>query len=183
MSIDTLKSQIPDYAKDLKLNLSNILSSTALNERQIWGAVLASALAAGNPKVIAAIAEDAAQHLTEQDAKAAKSAAAIMAMNNVYYRSLHLLSNPEYGKMPARLRMNVIANPGAEKLDFELWSLSVSAINGCGMCLEAHEREVLGKGASKEAVQDALRIAAVVHAVSATLTGEDALPESQQAAA
>ncbi|MGM0559908.1 MAG: carboxymuconolactone decarboxylase family protein [Pseudomonadota bacterium] len=183
MSIDTLKSQIPVYAKDLKLNLSNILSSTALNERQVWGAVLASALASGNAKVIAAIAEDAAQHLSEEETKAAKSAAAIMAMNNIYYRSLHLLSNPEYGKMPARLRMNVIANPGAEKLDFELWSLAVSAINGCGMCLESHEREVLNKGASKEAVQDALRIAAVVHAVSATLTGEESLPEAKQAAA
>ena len=105
-----------------------------------------------------------------------------MAMNNIYYRSIHLLSNKEYGKLPARLRMNIIGNPGVEKLDFELWSLAVSAINGCGMCLDSHEREVIGKGASKEGVQDALRIASVLHAAAAVIDGEKALPESQRAA-
>src|SRR5690606_1869695 len=179
MAVDALRARMPDYAKDIRLNLSNIFQSTALTETQVWGTALASALATRNAEVIAAIAEDAAKKLTHEQQNAAKAAAAIMAMNNIYYRSIHLLSNKEYSKLPARLRMNIIGNPGADKLDFELWSLAVSAINGCGMCLDSHEREVLSKGASKEGVQDALRIAAVIHAAAAVIDGEKALSEGQ----
>lgn len=179
MAVDALRARMPDYAKDIRLNLSNIFQSTALTETQVWGTALASALATRNAEVIAAIAEDAATKLTPEQQNAAKAAAAIMAMNNIYYRSIHLLSNKEYSKLPARLRMNIIGNPGADKLDFELWSLAVSAINGCGMCLDSHEREVLSKGASKEGVQDALRIAAVIHAAAAVIDGEKALSEGQ----
>ena len=71
--------------------------------------------------------------------------------------------------------MNVMANPGVDKADFELWSLAVSAVNGCGMCMDAHEKVVLQHGVSQAAVQAALRIAAVVHAAAATLDGEAAL--------
>ena len=179
MAVDALRARMPDYAKDIRLNLSNIFQSTALTETQVWRTALASALATRNAEVIAAIAEDAAKKLTPEQQNAAKAAAAIMAMNNIYYRSIHLLSNKEYSKLPARLRMNIIGNPGADKLDFELWSLAVSAINGCGMCLDSHEREVLSKGASKEGVQDALRIAAVIHAAAAVIDGEKALSEGQ----
>src|SRR5690606_31226633 len=111
--------------------LSNITGSTALNPQQVWGAVLASALASRNADVIAALAEESAAHLTPQAQEAAKAAAAIMAMNNIYYRSVHLLGDAELSKSPARLRMTVIGNPGVDKLDFELWSLAVSAVNGC----------------------------------------------------
>lgn len=171
MTIENLKQSIPDYAKDIRLNLSNIIRSTVLNERQLWGCLLAAALACGNGKVISAIEEGGASKLSQTEANAARAAAAIMAMNNIYYRSVHLLSNAEYGKMPARLRMNVIGNPGVDKVDFELWSLVVSAINGCGMCLDAHEREVTRNGLTKEAVQEALRIAAIIHAVSTVVSG------------
>jgi alkyl hydroperoxide reductase subunit D len=95
-----------------------------------------------------------------------------MAMNNIYYRFTHLASDPDYATMPARLRMNVIANPGVEKADFELWSLAVSAINGCGKCIDAHDQVLRKAGVSREAVQQAVRIAAVIHAVAATLDGE-----------
>jgi alkyl hydroperoxide reductase subunit D len=91
----------------------------------------------------------------------------------VYYRASHLLGNDEYIKMPARLRMNVIGNPGVEKEDFELWCLAVSAINGCGTCLESHERVVIEKGLTTQQVQDAVRVAAVVHAAAVTLEAED----------
>jgi lipoyl-dependent peroxiredoxin subunit D len=182
MSIESLKERLPSYAKDIKLNLSNITGSTALNAGQVWGAVLASALAARNADVIAAVSSEAAQHLSPQAQDAAKAAAAIMAMNNIYYRSVHLLGDTELAKMPARLRMTVIANPGVDKLDFELWSLAVSAVNGCGMCLEAHAREVKAKGATREGIQDVLRIAAVIHAVAAVLDGEAAAPAVQAAA-
>jgi alkyl hydroperoxide reductase subunit D len=183
MSIEALKSRLPDYAKDIKLNLGNVATSTALNPQQVWGSLLASALASRNAEVIGAVAADAQRHLTPEAQQAAKAAAAVMGMNNIYYRSIHLIGDAELGKMPARLRMTVIGNPGVEKLDFELYALAVSAVNGCGMCLEAHVREVMGKGATREGVQDALRIAAVVHAAACALEGEAALPAAAEAAA
>ena len=92
-----------------------------------------------------------------------------MGMNNIYYRFLHLVEDPEYAQMPARLRMNVIGNPGIDKLDFELLSLAVSAVNGCGMCIVAHEKQLRKHEVSREAIQSAVRIAATVHAVAGVL--------------
>ena len=103
---------------------------------------------------------------------AAKAAAAIMAMNNIYYRFTHLASAPDYKTLPARLRMNVIGKPGVDKMDFELWCLAVSAIIGCGVCVDSHEKVLRDCGMSAEQIQAAVRIAAVVHAVAATLDGE-----------
>jgi alkyl hydroperoxide reductase subunit D len=173
MSLDTLKSALPDYAKDLRLNLGSLENTPSLSSQQLWGTMLAAAIASRNEMTLAAVDQAAGQHLSPEAKDAAKAAAAIMAMNNVYYRFLHLVEKPDYATMPARLRMNVIGNPGVDQLDFELWSLAVSAINGCGRCIESHEHEVIAKGASKEMVQDAVRIAAVVHAVAVTLEAED----------
>jgi lipoyl-dependent peroxiredoxin subunit D len=173
--IEALKTSLPDYAKDQKLNLSAVLADTVLTPQQRWGTLLASALAARNPAVIAAVAAEAAQHLSPEAMEAAKAAASIMAMNNIYYRFVHLAGDKDYATMPAKLRMNVIGKPGVEKADFELWSLAVSAVNGCGMCIEAHDRALKQIGISKEAIQQAIRIAAVIHAVAATLDGEAAL--------
>ncbi len=183
MSLDSLKDRLPDYAKDIKLNLSNVVGSTELNPKQLWGAMLASAIAARNAAVIEAVSHEAARHLDAKAQDAAKAAAAVMAMNNIYYRSIHMMGDEEYRKMPARLRMQVIGNPGVDKVDFELWCLAVSAINGCGACLESHTHEVTAKGASREAVQDALRIAAVIHAVAVVLEAQQALPPAAAAPA
>jgi lipoyl-dependent peroxiredoxin subunit D len=175
MSLETTKNRLPDYAKDLKLNLSSLLSDGVLTEQQRWGTLLATALAARNQELIAAVTADAAQQLSPAALSAAKAAASIMAMNNIYYRFTHLASDPDYATMPARLRMNVIANPGVEKADFELWSLAVSAINGCGKCIDAHDQVLRKAGVSREAIQQAVRIASVIHAVAATLDGEASL--------
>ena len=176
MSLDTLREALPAYAKDLSLNLSSLASETTLGDQQKWGAFLASAHAVGQPAVIRAVEAAAVDSgLSPEAANAAKAAAAIMGMNNVYYRALHLVSNPEYRTLPARLRMNVIANPGVDKADFELWSLAVSAVNGCGMCLDSHEAELKKRGVPADRIQAALRIAAVVNAVSRVLTGEEAV--------
>jgi len=176
MSLDALREQIPAYAKDLSLNLSSLAAETLLTEQQKWGAFLASAHATGAPAVIKAVEAAAAQAgLTPQAANAAKSAAAIMGMNNVYYRALHLVSNPEYRTLPARLRMNVMANPGVDKVDFELWCTAVSAINGCGACLDSHEQELKKHGVANTHIQAALRIGAVVNAVSRVIAAETAL--------
>lgn len=174
MSIEALKNRLPDYARDLKLNLSSLATELALTEQQRAGTFVASALASRNAEVTSAILAEFGPRLSPEALTAAKAAAAIMAMNNIYYRFTHLVSAPDYKTMPAKLRMNVLAKPGVEKHDFELWSLAVSAINGCGMCVDSHERIVREAGLSAEAVQAAVRIGAVVHAVAATLDGEAA---------
>ncbi len=175
VGFDALRDALPDYAKDIKLNLGSLASDQALSEQQKWGAFLACAHAAGEPALICAIAAEADAKLAPEARNAAKAAAAIMAMNNVYYRALHLMKNEEYRTLRAGLRMNVLANPGVDKGDFELWSLAVSAINGCGMCLDSHEHELRQRGFSNVQIQAALRIAAVVNAAAAVLRAEAAL--------
>ena len=174
MSLDALRETLPAYAKDLSLNLSSLAGETVLNDQQKWGCFLASAHAIGVAPVVKAIEAQAAAVLSPEALNAARSAAAIMGMNNIYYRSLHLMKNSEYQTLPARLRMNVIGNPGVEKLDFELWSAAVSAINGCGACLDSHEEELKKRGVPNTAVQAALRIASVVNAVSRAVAAEAA---------
>lgn len=174
MSIETLKARIPEYAKDLKLNLGSLATEPALTPQQLAGTFIAAAHASRNAEVTRAITAEFAPKLSAEALAAAKAAAAIMGMNNVYYRFVHLVGG-EYGNMPAKLRMNIIGKPGVDKADFELWSLAVSAVNGCGMCMEAHEKMVRQAGMGQEQVQAAVRIASVVHAVAAALDGEDAL--------
>jgi len=183
MSLDALKSHLPDYAKDLKLNLSSLAMESVLTEQQRAGTFIACALAARNGETTEAIMGEFAGKLSPEALDAARAAASIMAMNNIYYRFTHLSSSPDYRQMPARLRMNVIGKPGVDKADFELWSLAVSAINGCGMCIDAHEKVLRDAGISAEQIQAAVRIAAVVHAVAATLDGVAATEQAERRAA
>src|SRR5258707_11561487 len=143
MALDALRETLPAYAKALSLNLSSLAGETILTDQQKWGAFVASAYAVGAPAVVQAVeAAAVAAGLSDEARTAAKAAAAIMGMNNIYYRATHLLTNKEYATLPARLRMNVIANPGVEKADFELWSTAVSAVNGCGARPDAPQSEV-----------------------------------------
>src|ERR1700722_4976883 len=172
MSLSTLKASIPDYAKDLRLNLDSVLGEAGapgLSAKQIGLVALASAIAARHAPLVAAIEADAAANATAQELNGARTAAAIMAMNNVYYRFTHLVGDNEYQTMRAGLRMNAMSNPGCDKIDFELCSLAVSAINGCGMCMDSHEKTLRKHGVSAQAIQSAVRIAAVVNAVAVTL--------------
>lgn len=175
MSMDDLRAALPAYAKDLSLNLSSLASETLLTEQQKWGCFVASAHAVGQPIVVRSLEAAArAAGLSEEALTAAKAAAAIMGMNNVYYRALHLISNSEYQTLPAKLRMNILANPGVEKVDFELWCTAVSAINGCGICLDSHEAQLRQHAVPNTHIQATLRIGAVVNAVSGVLAGEAA---------
>jgi len=174
MSIQTLKDRLPEYAKDLKLNLGSLAAETMLNDTLKAGTFVAAAFASRNAEVIAAVNAEFAGKLAPADFIAAKSAAAIMGMNNIYYRFLHLSGSAEYQRLPAKLRMNVIATPGTAKENFELWSLAVSAINGCGLCITAHDKIVRAAGITAEQVQASVRIAAVVHAVAVALEAEAA---------
>lgn len=169
MSIDQLKDRIPDFAKDVRLNLSSMASDETLAPQAKYGLFVACAIATRNPAVVAGFEAAAAEHLSPAALAAAKSAAAIMAMNNVYYRFVHLASNKEYATMPARLRMNVIANPGVDKVDFELWSLAVSAINGCGTCIDAHEKALKEAGATSTVIQTAVRFASIIQSVAVAI--------------
>jgi lipoyl-dependent peroxiredoxin subunit D len=169
MSIDALKERIPDFAKDIRLNLGSMASDDTLGTQTKYGLFLAAAVATRNPDVIAAMESEAAGKLTPAAIAAAKAAASVMAMNNVYYRFVHLASNKEYGTMPARLRMNIIANPGVDKSDFELWSLAVSAINGCGACIDAHEKVLKEADVSAASIQTAVRFAAIIQAAALSL--------------
>ena len=171
MNLDDIKSQLPDYAKDLRLNLDSVLSESGapgLNAKQIAIIALASAIASRHEPLTRTIAAQVAATLSEAEANAARAAAAIMAMNNIYYRFTHLVGNEEFASMRAGLRMNAMANPGCGKIDFELASLAVSAINGCGMCMASHEKTLRKHEVPAAAIQSAARIAAVLHAVAVT---------------
>lgn len=172
MSIESIKQKLPTEAKDILLNLDSVLSQDGtpdLTERQTLMIALASAYATKEPALIQALQDSAMTHFVDADFRAVKSAATIMAMNNVYYRFIHLASDKSYGGMPARLRMNIIANPGIDKNDFELCCLAVSALNGCGMCMDAHANALTKAGISKQAVQSSIRIAAVMNATAFSL--------------
>ncbi|HBU63674.1 MAG: alkyl hydroperoxide reductase [Oceanicaulis sp.] len=175
MSLDALKNRLPDHAKDIKLNLSSLARETVLDDQKKYGVFLASAYAVGERETLNDIVSEVEDKLSAEALSAAKAAASIMGMNNVFYRFNHLVSASDYKTMPAKLRMNVIGNPGVDKADFELWSLAVSAINGCGMCIDAHEHELRKAGLTTEQIQAAVRIASVVNAAAAVIRAEAAL--------
>lgn len=186
MNLNELKSRIPDYARDLRLNLDSVLAETGapgLSQKQIGLIALASAIAARYAPLVTAIEPEAAKYASTQELDGARTAAAIMAMNNVYYRFTHLVEDKEYATLRAGLRMNAMANPGCDKLDFELCSIAVSAINGCGACMDSHEKTLKKHGVSAQAIQSAVRIAAVVHAVAVMLEQSSATEPELAAAA
>ena len=182
MNLETLKTALPEYAKDLKLNLGTLSNETSLNDQQKWGVFLATALAVGEATTIQAINGEAQGKLSPEAQRAAKASAAIMGMNNVYYRFTHLVHNETYRTTPAKLRMTVIGQPGIEKADFELYSMAVSAVNGCGTCMDAHEAELRKAGFTTEQIQASVRIGAVVNAVARTLAAEAVLAAATPAA-
>lgn len=169
MSIDALKDRIPAFAKDVKLNLSALPREESLTPQQLYGLLVACGITTRNPDVARALEAEAAPHLTPQALEAAKAAASIMAMNNVYYRFTHLASNKAYETLPAKLRMTVIGNPGVDKADFELWSLAVSAMNGCGRCIDSHEKVLRDAGIREDQIQAAVRVGAVVASAAVAL--------------
>ena len=177
MALKEFADALPEHAKDLRLNLSSLLADQILGDQRKYGLILACAHGTGYRPIVEAAEAEVEGKLGAEAAEAARAAAAVMAMNNVYYRFVHLASNPVYGTMPAKLRMNVIGSPGIDKADFELFSLAVSAINGCGMCIDSHERVLAQHGVKAEAIQSAARIAAVMRAaatVHATLPSDAA---------
>lgn len=175
MSIENLKNAIPEFAKDLKLNLGSIARTTVLNDEQLWGSLLASAAATRNATVLAEIGAEAADNLSAEAYQAALGAASIMGMNNVFYRGRHFLGGG-YDDLRPGLRMNIIGNPGVDKANFELWSFAVSSINGCSDCVASHEHAVREAGVGREAVLEALKVASIVAGVAQAVFAGQTLP-------
>lgn len=166
MALKDFAGTLPDFAKDIRLNVGSLLNETVLNDQRKYGLLLTCAHGSGYKPLVEATEAEVADKLSPEAATAARAAAAVMAMNNVYYRFTHLAGNDEYQRMPAKLRMNVIAAPGIDKVDFELFSLAVSAMNGCGMCIDSHEQVLKKAGVTAEVIQSAVRVASVMKAVA-----------------
>ena len=166
---EAVREAIPEVARDIKLNLQSVLQGGTLTPAQRWGVAVACAAAARNPKLLEAVVADARGEVDAAVVEDGLAAAAIMGMNNVYYRFRHLVGKPVYSEKPARLRMNRLVKPATNKPDFELFSLAVSAINGCESCIRSHEQVVLEGGITEDQVHDAVRIAATVQAAAVAL--------------
>ncbi|MCL4840957.1 MAG: carboxymuconolactone decarboxylase family protein [Bryobacteraceae bacterium] len=172
MNLAAIIDSMPDYARDLKLNLQNVLAQTELTEQQTWTVAVACALTARCGMLSSAIEEEAAKKLSPEQLNSAKAAFALMGMNNVYYRFKHMVANEEYDPIPARLRMQLIRSHGGDPVDFELACLAASAIKGCEACVKSHDKVVREKGLTAEAVVASVRIASTLHAVAAVIDAE-----------
>lgn len=164
---------IPDYAKDLRLNLSRVLTvdpASDLSTKQIMAIALAAAFSTRNNQLIEAMHVIAKRELSHAEYQACQIAVSLMGMNNIYYRFVHLVEDEEYRDLPVNLRMNAMANPGVDNVDFEMLSLAVSAINGCGMCIASHQKSLRTHSVSTNTIQHVIRIAAVIHGVAAALS-------------
>jgi lipoyl-dependent peroxiredoxin subunit D len=176
--LETLRNALPEHAKDIRLNVQAVLQEGPLSPAQRWGVALASAVASRNPRLRDAILAEAKQKVDGAVIDDALAAAALMSMNNVYYRFRHLVGKKSYSDKPARLRMNRLVKPSTSKVDFELFSLAVSAINACEMCIQSHEKVVIDGGLTEDQVHDAIRIASTVQAFAVSLEIADALQGS-----
>jgi len=169
MNLEEARNLIPEPARDIRLNLQTVLAESSLSQDQRWGVAVASAVASRNATLRRAVLDSARREVGAAVIEDAVASAALMAMNNVYYRFRHLVGKPAYQERPARLRMNRMIKPAGTQVDFELYSLAVSAINGCGTCMEAHEKVVTNGGLTEVQVHDAVRIAATIHAAAVAL--------------
>jgi alkyl hydroperoxide reductase subunit D len=177
MALEELIGGLPAYAKDLKLNYSSLVKQNAeLTPQQLWGTVVAAAIATRNAELTTEVIAEAEAILSPAALDAAKAAAAIMGMNNIYYRFHHLTKNEKYATLPSRLRMNVLRGHSIEAVDFELWCLVVSAVNACDKCVDSHEKVLREKGATEELINAAIRVTSVIHAIGVVMDSERASP-------
>jgi alkyl hydroperoxide reductase subunit D len=161
-ALQSLLAPTGDAARDLRVNLDNLLGGGELPARSRFGVALACALAQGDVELAGALLRaggDACDEALHEDAKAA---AALMAMNNVVYRFRHQIGKQGSESLPVRLRMQRLAAPRTDKPTFELMSLAVSAINGCEHCVKAHEAVLSSGGMGESQVFEAVRLAGVV---------------------
>lgn len=164
--MEQIKQEIPEVAKDIRLNLSKVLDlaqNDGLNQEQILGSALAVAYSLDDKPLVDSLKELIVE---PKVINAAQLAASLMAMTNIYYRFTHLTDNQEVELLPAGLRMQWMMNPGVDKATFEMLSLAVSALNGCGTCVSSHAHQLKEHGFSAAAIARIGKISAVIHAVA-----------------
>jgi alkyl hydroperoxide reductase subunit D len=170
-SLEVVRSELADAHKDTRLNLQAVLEGGSLTPEQRWGVAVACAFAARNERLKEAMINEAKKALSNPEPviEDARAAASLMGMNNIYYRFRHMVGKESYSTKRAGLRMNRLQQVLTHKVDFELVCLAVSAINGCEMCIQSHEKVVIEGGLSEDQVNDAVRIASVIHAAAVGL--------------
>ena len=171
-ALDTWRDTLPDELKDIRLNLSAVLTGENLQPAQSLGVALAAAHFVRSKNLTDALESDIRAGLGEVAAAVisdAQAAAGLMAMNTVYYRFRHMIGKESYATRPARLRMSRMAQPTTDRADFELMSLGCAALAGCEACIQNHEASLVDMGTSEDACHDAIRIAAVISATACGL--------------
>ncbi len=170
MDLSFLRDQLGDYADDVRINLDNFYDETlGISETDIIACALACAYASKSLPLIDFFTEMAEKNCTDAQIEGAKSAAVIMAQNNVYYRTMGLLKDEEYFKLSAGLKMNVVQKPPVEKDIFEYFCMAVSAVNSCKGCLNAHHQGLMKLGWNHQQIQSGIRIASIIVACAQAL--------------
>src|SRR5476651_1887010 len=162
-SLTLLEAGESRYLRDLKLNFASTLTSEHLSTKEC--ALLGLSVAINNNNKPLTLYYT--QYAEQQGANAAELAeaagcASLLASNNVFYRFRHFTQKEKYTQIPARIRMQIMMKPVTGKEFFELMSLAVSAVNGCEMCVNAHEDSLIKLGTTEERIFDAVRIASLV---------------------
>ena len=169
--VNTLKARLPDYAKDIRLNLDAVISRSSLSQSHAAGAALAAAFAAKSAAIVDAIRDDAT--LDDAHRQAALSAAALMGMNNVWYPFVETSGDEELRTVRPELRMNAYAtHGGVDRQSFELYALAASIVGRCEFCVQSHYRLLKETGLTTQQLRDVGRIAAVVNAAAQVIAAE-----------
>ena len=170
--LEALKARIPDYAKDIRLNLDAAIARSSLDAAHASGAALAAAFAARSPALVAALR--AAPALAGGHGDAALAAAALMGMNNTWYPYVEMAGDPELATLRPELRMNAYASHGGvDRVSFELYALAASIVGKCHFCVGSHYKLLRESGMTVQQLRDVGRIAAVVHAAAQVLATRD----------
>jgi alkyl hydroperoxide reductase subunit D len=169
--LNLIKSRIPDYAKDIRLNIDGTIARSSLEGNDAVGVALAAAFAAKSTVIIEAIKASGA--ITPEEINAALTAAALMGMNNVWYPFVEMADDADLKTQAAQLRMNAYAtNGGVDKRRFEMYALSASIIGKCHFCVKSHYELLKKEGMSTTQLRDVGRIAAVVNAAAQVISAE-----------
>ena len=167
--ITSIKEQLPDWAKDIRLNLDAVIARSTLSTEDAVGTALSAAYAAGSTTLVEAFKSG----LSETDANAALTASALMGMNNTWYPYVEMTGDAQLKSLPAQLRMNAYStHGGVERKRFELFALAASIIGKCHFCIQSHYELLKKEGMTVEQLRDAGRIAAVVNAAALALSAQ-----------
>lgn len=168
----SIKNLIPDYAKDIRLNLDGTIARSSLEGNDAVGVALAAAFAAKSPPIIHAIRD--AGVLSAEETNGALTAAALMGMNNVWYPYIEMAENNDLKTQPAGLRMNAYASHGGvDKRRFEMYALAASIIGKCHFCVKSHFDTLIKEGMSTTQLRDVGRIAATINAAAQVIAAEN----------